>query len=237
MMVGLRPFFSYYGGKWRDAVKYYPPPEHDHIVEPFAGSAGYALRHFDRRITLCEVDPQIYEVWKYLIRVKHFEVLALPDLADGQTTDDLDIIPPEARWLIGLWLNKGASSPRKSPSKWMRSGIRPGCFWGPRVRSTIACQVERIRHWRILRCDYTESPPIRATWFVDPPYQNAGSHYRFGSSKIDYAALALWCRGLQGQAIVCENDGATWLPFRPLASVKTSRAASRSAEAIWTRSS
>ena len=33
----LRPFFSYYGGKWRSAVKHYPAPEFDQIVEPFAG--------------------------------------------------------------------------------------------------------------------------------------------------------------------------------------------------------
>ena len=40
----LRPFFCYYGGKWRAAPKY-PPPEHDTIVEPFAGAAGYATRY------------------------------------------------------------------------------------------------------------------------------------------------------------------------------------------------
>jgi hypothetical protein len=33
----LRPFFGFYGGKWRDALKHYPPPEHDTIIEPFAG--------------------------------------------------------------------------------------------------------------------------------------------------------------------------------------------------------
>ena len=31
----IRPFFGFYGGKWRDAPKYYPVPEHDTIVEPF----------------------------------------------------------------------------------------------------------------------------------------------------------------------------------------------------------
>ena len=29
----MRPFFGFYGGKWRDAPKYYPAPEHDTIVE------------------------------------------------------------------------------------------------------------------------------------------------------------------------------------------------------------
>jgi hypothetical protein len=49
----LRPFFGYYGGKWRDAVKHYPPPEHTRIVEPFAASAGYSLRYPDRKVILC----------------------------------------------------------------------------------------------------------------------------------------------------------------------------------------
>jgi hypothetical protein len=50
---------------------------------------------------------------------------------------------------------------------------------------------------------------------------------------IDYSALADWCTSLPGQVIVCENDGATWLPFRPHASVRTTRRTSRSAEAVW----
>jgi hypothetical protein len=37
----LKPFFNYYGGKWRVARRY-APPEHDLIIEPFAGAAGYA---------------------------------------------------------------------------------------------------------------------------------------------------------------------------------------------------
>jgi site-specific DNA-adenine methylase len=44
---GLRPFFPYYGSKWR-AARAYPPPLHRQIVEPFAGSAGYALRYRSR---------------------------------------------------------------------------------------------------------------------------------------------------------------------------------------------
>ena len=38
-----------------------------------------------------------------------------------------------------------------------------------------------------------------------------------------------------GQVIVCENQGADWLPFTPLADVKTTRAASRSVEVVWIR--
>lgn len=233
----LRPFFGYYGGKWRDVPKYYPAPTHDTIVEPFAGSAGYALRYADRNVILCEIDPILAAVWGYLIKVSAEEILAIPDLKADETVDDLKA-PQEAKWLVGLWLNRGVSRPRKSPSKWMRDGIRPGSFWGKRVRETIASQVEFIRHWKIYNCSYADLPfSGRATWFVDPPYQVAGQHYQFGSKQIDYFDLAAWCESRPGQVIVCENKGATWLPFEELAETKTTRANRRSREVVWTTES
>lgn len=229
----LRPFFGFYGGKWRDALKHYPEPEHDTIVEPFAGSAGYSLRYAARRVVLCEIDPVLAEVWRYLIRVKASEILAIPDVRPDESLDDLRI-SQEARWLVGFWLNRGIASPRKTPSKWMRDGIRPGSFWGTRVRQTIASQVNSIRHWRVYNCSYVDCPTSRvATWFIDPPYEGAGKHYRFGSEQIDFGELATWCKSRPGQVIVCENKGAAWLPFRELADVKTTRADRRSREVIW----
>jgi hypothetical protein len=119
----------------------------------------------------------------------------------------------------------------------MREGIRPGSFWGERVRETIASQVDSIRHWEIHECSYEECPTSGAsTWFVDPPYQKAGEHYRFGSGLIDYTELGEWCRGRKGQVIACENAGADWLPFRDLAEVKTTRANRRSKEVYWLNS-
>lgn len=229
----LRPFFGYYGGKWRDALKHYPAPRFSTIVEPFAGSAGYAMRYPDRRIVLYEIDPIIAGVWSYLTRVKPAEILAIPDLPPAGSLDDLKVCQ-EARWLVGFWLNRGVSTPRKSPSRWMRDGIRPGCFWGPRARLTIASQLAAIRHWQIHNQHYADcSVSNEATWFVDPPYQYAGRHYRFGPDQIDYAELAKWCKSRRGQTIVCENAGAGWLPFRPLANVKTTRAKHRSKEVFW----
>ncbi len=168
-----RPFFGYYGGKWRDALKHYPEPQHATIVEPFAGSAGYSLRYPSRKIILCEIDPVLSEVWRYLIRVKAKDILAIPDLALDGSVDDLKVCQ-EAKWLVGFWLNRGAASPRKSPSKWMRDRIRPGSFWGQRVRQTIANQVDAIRHWELRNCSYAECPtPRRATWFIDPPVRGS----------------------------------------------------------------
>lgn len=233
-MADLRPFFGYYGGKWRTALKY-PAPEHLRIVEPFAGSAGYSMRYPHLGVTLVDANPVIVGIWQYLIGVRSAEVARLPLHFDH--VDELSV-PPEARDLIGFWLNRGVAAPRRSPSAWMRSGVRPGSFWGEQVRARIAEQVEHIRHWRVIRADYSELPTYeRSSWFVDPPYAgDQGAHYPYGIG--DYAALGQWCQELAGQTIVCERDGADWLPFQPLHAAKAMHGGKRSgvsAEAIWTR--
>ena len=233
----MRPFFCYYGGKFRAAPRY-PSPMYETVIEPFAGAAGYSIRYGPGRVVLVEKDEKVAATWRYLLSVTPAEILALPDLDPGQTTDDLSL-PQEARWLIGWWLNKGASSPRKSPSAWMRSGIRPNSMWGRAVRERIASQLSGLVGWEIIEGDYTEAPDIEATWFIDPAYMDAGKHYRHGSSGLDYSLLAGWCRSRRGHVIVCENEGATWLPFEPFITIKANESKSggkRSREAIWTQS-
>lgn len=145
----LRPFFGYYGGKWRTALRY-PAPKFDTIIEPFAGSAGYAMRYPTRAVQLYDANPVIVGVWDYLIRTPRSEIARLPLHFDH--VDELDV-PAEARDLIGFWLNRGVAMPRRSPSAWMRSGIRPGSFWGEQVRHRIASQVEHVRHWTVAQAD------------------------------------------------------------------------------------
>ena len=184
--MNMRPFWTYYGGKWRAAPRY-PQPVYGTIIEPFAGAAGYSLRYQDRNVVLVEKNPKVAASWRYLLRVQASEVRALPLMQPGQTVDDLSVCD-EARWLIGWWLNKGSTSPCKSPSAWMRAGDHKSSFWGEEVRERIASQVDRIRHWRLIEGDYTDAPDVEATWFVDPPYIGAGKHY---PSKVpDFSQLA-----------------------------------------------
>lgn len=113
---------------------------------------------------------------------------------------------------------------------------QPGCtYWSPAVIERIASQVPHIRHWTISQASYDTIPNLKATWFIDPPYQVAGRAYRFHD--IDYPALGEWCRGRSGQVVVCENAGADWLPFRPFRTIKGlegRRGGKKSEEAIWT---
>lgn len=233
----MRPFFPFYGGKWR-AAKLYPPPIAGWpVIEP-----GYSVYYDHPQVVLVERDPAIAGVWRYLIGADGADILALPDIKPGQSVDDLDV-SQEARWLIGFWINPGTEAPRKTPSLWMRQRLAghvwptggSQLFWGEKVRRRLALQVGQIRRWRIIEGDYTEAPDRRATWFVDPPYAGpAGNKYRHHD--IDRKALAQWCRSRRGCRVVCESQGARWLPFRPLATVKSTAGRGRSgvsAEAVW----
>lgn len=237
-MTKLAPFFVYYGGKNR-AARTYPEPVHQQIVEPFAGSAGYACNYPDHDVLLIDKDPVIVETWRYLLAATPEDILALPDLGDGQTVDDLDV-PTGARYLIGWWLNKGSAAPAKRPSTFMLRYPQGGPYWGERIRERVAGQLERVAHWRVALGSYESAPDVEATWFIDPPYigGNAGGrHYRHGSRQLDYADLGAWCKGRQGQVVVCEADDADWLPFRPLAAMHGTEGRQKKArarmEVIW----
>jgi hypothetical protein len=105
--------------------------------------------------------------------------------------------------------------------------------WTAEYRERVAAQVEYIKHWKIIEGDYTLAPNIVATWFIDPPYERMGSYYVHGSNEIDYSALAAWCLARRGQQIVCEQYGATWLPFRSMGTLKSGPRSGKSAEAVW----
>lgn len=234
MSRGLRPFFSYHGSKALLAP-WYPCPQHDRIVEPFAGSACYALRYPDRKVVLVEKYPVLAAVWRYLLRVSEREVLELPDLEEGQTVADLPVCQ-EARWLIGYNLRKAQVRPGRTPSAWMRRHRWRG-FWGAHQRQRIARQLRAIRHWTLVEGEYTEAPGGPATHFVDPPYQHQGQSYPCGNQQINYPALGLWCRSREGQVVVCEAEGADWLPFEPLRAVRSAASRGkigRSREVVWT---
>jgi hypothetical protein len=211
------PFFTFFGSKWGKG-KRYPLPVHDSIVEPFAGSAGYASHYPERDVILCDTNPRIVAIWQYLIGVSSDEIRALPDITAGQTIASLNI-PQPAKWLMGYWMLPYGSRPMNKPSSWMLLGHRPNQYWGPTVRERIAQRVNQIRHWRVILGSYTDLPNQKATWFVDGPYQFVTkSAYH---TKPDYKHLSTWCKSRMGQVIVCEQSGANWLPFESLPVTRT----------------
>lgn len=232
----FRPLFSYFGGKWKHAARY-PAPEHDTIVEPFAGAAGYATNYFRRKVILVEKSPVIAALWRYLIAVSPEEVRRLPLLRAGEKVSDVPGLCPEARTLVGLRIGQGSQAPRDTASPWGADN------WDEGARETLARQVELIRHWKIIEGDYSSAPDIEATWFIDPPYQVEGFRYTASGNAIDFPELGRWCRSRKGLVMVCENEGADWLPFVPFFEMSGAtrkiaedgrRTAKKSVEVVWT---
>lgn len=235
MRGDLKPFWRYYGGKYRAAPRY-PRPLHDTIIEPFAGAAGYATRYPGKRVILVERYELMAEMWRYLIAVSPDEIQRIPSV---DHIDDLPAwVPKPARDLVGFWLSNAVTSPRKTLTagrKRIAAAGRRMEGWTQATRDRVASQVARIRHWEIIQGDYTQAPDIQATWFVDPPYNNRmGAQYIH--SLVDYQALGAWCQSRRGQVTVCENAGAAWLPFRPFATLKAGVNGKGSEEVIWTKS-
>lgn len=216
----MRPFFPFYGSKWNIA-RYYPAPEHDLIIEPFAGGAGYATFFNAKQAALFDVDPIIAGVWSYLLRATPTEILSLPEIAEvGDGVDNYDL-PQEAKWLIGFWLNRGSATPKKTRTAYSARTDRAQLNWGARAKERIVTQLPGIVGWTITNASYDVAPNDEATWFVDPPYGDKGKFYRMPFS--DFEALGRFCRARSGLLIACEGPGATWLPFTAIGSFKSTK--------------
>lgn len=226
----MRPFFPYYGSNWNIA-RHYPAPSCALVVEPFAGSAGYATFHSCPRVRLYDADPVIAGVWSYLLRVSPAEIMALPDLPNvGDSVEDYDL-PQEAKWLIGFWLNRGSAQPKKSRTAFSARTDRAQLTWGLKAKERITRQLPMLAGWSVVNASFEAAQQTEATWFIDPPYGDKGRYYRVRFNEFE--ALASWCLRLHGQVIVCEGPGATWLPFERLGSFKSAKG--RAEERVFLR--
>lgn len=225
--------FAYYGAKHglvRRGV--YPPPEHRTIVEPFAGSAAYAVAHAADvdEVILLDRDPATVAVWHELQAID----TAGLDAIEAQL-ERRKVTHPILGALAGNAWHTTTRGGRSTTTARMRKD------W-PSVRRRIEAALPHIRTWSVTCASYLDAPDIEATWFVDPPYEEltspAGSLYRFGATRIEYFELADWCRSRRGQVIVCEQAPAAWLPFRELVEqsngVASSTKQGRRMELVWT---
>lgn len=202
----LKPFFYYYGSKYRIIPKY-PKPKYATIIEPFCGSATYSLCYANRHITLYDKDEAVVGIWNYLINSSSKCIMKLPSVIEGAVNDYQ--LCQEAKWLISCYISQGggAGPHRGKPTARSR--------WKESAKARIAHQLQYIKHWKCEHRDYKTLDNPKATWFIDPPYFGpAGSVYKF--SRLDYSHLANWCISRNGQAVVCEELGSEWLPFTPL---------------------
>lgn len=209
--------FSYYGSKSK-IVHLYPKPKFDKIIEPFAGSARYALRYFYKDVTIYESFHKVYEVWSYLKNATPKDILSLPNI--GYKEKIPNSLSNAEKWLIGFCVGRGSPRPNTMGHKFNS--------WNT-DKKRISENLFKIKHWKILNLDGLTAVNEKATWFIDPPYQKMGYKYNF--NKIDYPALSCWCKERSGQVIVCENQDAEWLDFTPL--IKFRGAIKTNIEVIW----
>jgi hypothetical protein len=216
----MRPMFPYYGSKWNMA-RYYPKPEQDLVIEPFAGGAGYSSFYNARKVVLIDKDPIIAGLWAYLTKVTPNEIMALPEMPEVGDSVDNYALPQEARWLIGFWLNRGSATPKKARTAYSSRTDKAQLNWGHKAKERVASQLPLISEWEVREGTFADAPNVTATWFIDPPYGDKGKYYRVPFSDFDH--LGSWCRNRHGMLIACEATGATWLPFEELGTFKTSK--------------
>ena len=230
----MRPFFSYYGAKYTCA-KYLGPPRCDLVIEPFAGSACYSTRWSAPSVRLYDVSESVCELWDFLIRCSEDDIKRIPD--SFENIEQVAALPGGASTLCRFWVSKGRAEPSGVLSPWyFKYRNATDCrVWGAAVKERVLRQKPLIAEWTIDCLSWEQIPLTCAHWHVDPPYDNAPGS-RYPHSRVDFSALANWCKKLPGHADVCENSGASWLPFSDLCEVVSSRgrrSGAVSKEAVW----
>lgn len=213
--------WSYYGSKSK-VVDLYPKPVYEKIIEPFAGSARYALKYFEKDIYLYDKYDVIIKIWHHLQKCSIGDIIGLPSIFKGDNIDDFNISSDE-KLLMGFMMVQGACWPQKTLQSFANID---------KAKKNISENLFKIKHWKIQLGGYDKIENIEATWFVDAPYQYGGNKYKFSNKKIDFNSLKLWCIERMGQTIVCENTKASWLNFNPIC--KMTGAKFVTTEAIWT---
>jgi hypothetical protein len=192
------------------------------IIEPFAGSARYALKYFDRDVILIDKYSVIAEIWKYLQQASEKDILSLPRIESGQNLDSFQSLTKIEKQLIGFCINGGSAQPKKQASH---------CNWNKNQKD-IARQLFKIRHWKIINGEYDCLANTEATWFIDPPYFQGGEYYIHSTKQINFSQVSEWAQTRNGQVIVCENSSATWMPFTYLS--KLHGTIKTTTEVFWT---
>ncbi len=215
------PLFKWFGSKWLSS-RLYPAPEHDTIFEPYAGSAGYSLRHHEKKVVLWEENTQVRELWTWLITcATDALVREIPlDLPEGTDIRTLGLTEGQ-QLLLKHWQRTNNVGDCWTVSPW---GNKPG-QWTANTRARVAEELYAVKHWKVRHV----RPNRPGTYFLDPPYIY-NYRYRFKDG-FDHDALVAKIGMIPAgsQIIVCEaacqKTGRVpeYLPFKPFGSRITSR--------------
>ena len=198
------------------------------------GGGCYSLQHSDRQVWLNELNADVFTLWDYLIRTDPNEVITRVPRVVKKGDNAIDLAgsgaAPGLLMLIKANVNMGTLGSRGNHTVVTQFAEIKWHQVHPRLERFLP----RIRHWKITNLDYVSLPNEKATWFVDPPYSGDAGR-RYALNRVDFSSLGDWCRGRNGQTIVCENAGANWLPFGDLVAGMPRGGVRRQMEAIWTQ--
>lgn len=214
-MEKIGPLFKWFGSKWQSA-KRYPKPLHSIIIEPFAGGAGYSLNYTSSRVIIFEEDPNVANLWKWLI-----------DSATETEIKDIPVNLPVGLDIRSLGLNQGQELLLKH---WQRTNNVGNCWtispwgnkpgqWTENTRARVSEEIGAIKHWEFM--PIAQFIHLPATWFIDPPYIY---NYRYWNRlpSFNYKMLKQLVMKISNESlvIVCEacrkSDGLIpdYLPFK-----------------------
>lgn len=198
-------------------------PKYNKIIEPFAGSARYALKYFEHEVTIVDKFDRVIQLWKWLQQCTPSDILRLPIMKTGEKIAEYNLSNDEANFMRFL-VQVGSHGYCKTVSP-------RGAKSFERQIKNVSEQLHKIRHWKIIHGDYLDLDNETCTWFIDPPYQFGGHSYKESNKNIDFDKLGEWVKSRHGQVICCENTKADWLPFKRLKKIHGSRGFTL--EAVW----
>lgn len=221
MKIG--PLFKWFGSKWQSA-KRYPSPQHDLVIEPFCGGAGYSINHYDRQVVLWDDDENVAALWKWLINEASSDQVRNIPVGTPVGSDIRQMgLSTGQQLLLKHWQRTNNAGECWTISPW---GDKPG-QWTANTRARVAEQIHAVKHWRFEQTGSRLSCP--ATWFIDPPYE---FNYRYSRKlqPFDFNRLVATVGDISDESlvIVCEALGKNgerpiYLPFSDSHSAVTSR--------------
>lgn len=205
--------FKWYGSKYQTAPKY-PKPQHDIIIEPFAGGAGYSLNYPYKNVVLWDEDELVAALWDWLItKATREEIMEIPyDLEVGTDITSLPLTFGQ-KLLLKHWQRTNNTGDCWTISAWNNN---PG-MWSKKTRDRVSREVQGIKHWKLEPAAAWIDTP--ATWFIDPPYEFNFRYYH-KLLPMDFKALAKMIGAISNKSLViaCEATGLNgevpdYLPF------------------------
>lgn len=219
----VMPPFAYYGGKTTLAPQIAALlPEHDHYVEPFAGSLAVLLaKKPSRAETVNDIDGDIMTFWRVLRdRPDELEracVLTPHSRAELEVAKDLDVEDElERARRVFVRLTQSRSHSMRKSGWWFRlapSGYSPAAYMAsyqerlvPAAQRLAGVTLESRDALDVIR-DYGTEPTVCI--YADPPYVGSTRAANYGhemTTDAQHEAFAQTCHDANASVVISGYD-------------------------------